>query len=171
MIRLQELNGEAFDIAFLSAMIEHHQGALEMSESYLPEGKRSEVAAAAKKIIADQKKEIAQMTGWAKEWSGEAPQPEMRRMMKDELAPMMAAFERDCRADCDRAYLSHMKAHHETAIDMAEMAQEKAARPELKALAARIIHSQSEEIQQFDRWLGGAEASEDSGHQKRSRRG
>jgi uncharacterized protein (DUF305 family) len=153
MARLQEASGEAFDAAFLSEMIEHHQGALEMSEKYLPEGKRAGVKDTAKKIIADQQKEIAQMTAWTKEWTGKQPDPELRQLMKTDMASMMTAFERECRADCDRAFLTHMKMHHQMAVAMAKMAQEKATHPQLKDLAGKIIESQSREMEQFGAWL------------------
>ena len=153
MVRLGEATGAAFDAAFLSEMIEHHQGALEMSEKYLPEGKRAELKAVAKKIIADQKKEIAQMTAWTQKWSGKEPDPELRQLMKRDMASMKTAFESECKTDCDRAFLTHMKMHHQMAVDMAKMAQEKAAHPELKELASKVIESQSKEMEQFDGWM------------------
>ena len=170
MVRLQEASGEAFDTAFLSEMIEHHQGALEMSEKALPELKRAELKEMAQKIIADQKKEIEQMTAWTKEWSGKEPDPELRQLMKTDMAPMMSAFENDCRTDCDRAFLTHMTMHHQMAVDMAKMAQEKATRPELKELAGKMAETQAREIEQFSTWLkewypGAPTAAEDhSGH-------
>lgn len=153
MARLHELSGAAFDAAFASEMIEHHQGAVEMSEEALKSAPRDEVKVAARKIIADQEKEIALMTAWVKEWTGKAPDPELREVMKRDMASMMTAFTTECRTDCDRAFLTHMKTHHQMAVDMAQMATDKAQEPELKKLAAGIIESQSKEIEQFDAWL------------------
>jgi len=50
------------DFAMLMRM--HHQQAVNMSEMELAKGKSPEMKAMAKKIIADQKKEIAQLDGW-----------------------------------------------------------------------------------------------------------
>lgn len=150
MVRLQELSGRDFDVAFASEMIEHHQGAVEMSQEALKSAQRAEVKEAARKIIADQEKEITQMTAWVKEWSGQEPDPELRQLMKTDMEPMMTAFRADCQSDCDRAFLTHMKAHHQMAIDMAQMAAAKAEHPELKELATRIIETQGQEMREFD---------------------
>src|SRR5687768_11858222 len=42
MQRLEGLSGAAFDAAFASQMIEHHQGAVDMSETALKHAKRKE---------------------------------------------------------------------------------------------------------------------------------
>ena len=42
--------------------------------------------------------------------------------------------------------------HHQGAIAMAELALSRARRPEIKALAQRIIDSQSREITQMRQW-------------------
>ena len=46
----------------------------------------------------------------------------------------------------DGAFLVAMAPHHETAIEMAEMARERAQHPEVKQLAQDIVTAQSEEI-------------------------
>ena len=60
MKELSALKGSKFDKAFLSAMIEHHQGALEMVE-LLNSTKNAEAKKLAKEIIRVQKAEISSM--------------------------------------------------------------------------------------------------------------
>ena len=60
MKELSALKGAKFDKAFLSAMIEHHQGALEMVEP-LNSTKNAEAKKLAKEIIRVQKAEISSM--------------------------------------------------------------------------------------------------------------
>jgi uncharacterized protein (DUF305 family) len=63
----------------------------------------------------------------------------------------------------DGAFIAEMVPHHETAIEMAEIARTRAEHPETKQLASEIIATQSEEIAQleqahrrlFDAELGG----------------
>ena len=57
----KRLDGEAFDKAFLTLMIEHHKGALTMANKEVTEGENADAVALAKLIIAAQQKEIAEM--------------------------------------------------------------------------------------------------------------
>ncbi|OWV92733.1 DUF305 domain-containing protein [Rhizobium sp. R72] len=52
------------DVAFVCGMIAHHMGAITMSEAELKTGDNKAAKAMAKKVIAAQKKEIADMTKW-----------------------------------------------------------------------------------------------------------
>ena len=58
----------------------------------------------------------------------------------------------------DAHFIEQMIPHHEDAITMAKLAQEKARRPEIKTLAQNIINSQSREIDQmkglYKNWFG-----------------
>ncbi len=68
MTGLSGKTGDAFDKAFLSEMIVHHQGAVDMAEAVLATSKRPELIQLAKDIIAAQTKEIGMMQGWQKAW-------------------------------------------------------------------------------------------------------
>ena len=57
------------------------------------------------------------------------------------------------RSNAERDFLAEMISHHSMAVDMAEMAQEKAPHPELRTLAANIVRSQTSESQRMRRWL------------------
>ncbi|MGV8910900.1 MAG: DUF305 domain-containing protein [Propionicimonas sp.] len=61
MDQLMKLNGEAFDKAFLTLMIQHHQGALTMATQEVDGGENADAIALATTIIAAQQKEIAEM--------------------------------------------------------------------------------------------------------------
>ncbi len=55
-------------------------------------------------------------------------------------------------APIDRDFIDMMVPHHESAIAMAEIAQERAEHPELRQLADEIIGAQSAEITQLKGW-------------------
>ena len=57
------------------------------------------------------------------------------------------------RSKAERAFLADMIGHHSMAVNMAEMAKEKATHPELKTLADDIIRSQTAEIRRMRGWL------------------
>jgi uncharacterized protein (DUF305 family) len=55
------------DVAFVGAMIPHHQGAIDMARAVLTHGKDEKVKAWAEQIIKAQEAEIAEMQTWLKE--------------------------------------------------------------------------------------------------------
>lgn len=65
---LNEKTGNDFDKAFLSEMIVHHQGAVEMAKQVLVISKRPELRQLANDIISAQNKEIGMMSGWQSSW-------------------------------------------------------------------------------------------------------
>lgn len=62
--------GDEFDKAFLSEMIMHHEGAVEMAEAALKSAKHEEIKAMANAIITAQTTEIQQMKDWQRSWYG-----------------------------------------------------------------------------------------------------
>ncbi len=67
---LKGKTGDEFDKAFLSEMIVHHQGAIDMAELALTSAKHQEVKDLASAIIKAQTSEIAQMKAWQNSWYG-----------------------------------------------------------------------------------------------------
>jgi uncharacterized protein (DUF305 family) len=76
--RMMQRMGESFtgkaDADFVSGMIPHHQGAVDMARIELQYGTDPELRALAQDIIAAQQKEIAFMVGW-QEKHGIKPKP------------------------------------------------------------------------------------------------
>jgi len=71
MTGLSGKTGDDFDKAFLSEMIVHHGGAVEMAEAALVNAKHEEIRKMASDIISAQTREIQQMKDWQKAWYGE----------------------------------------------------------------------------------------------------
>lgn len=61
MAELEAAQGSAFEQMWLSMMIEHHEGAVEMAEVEVAEGEYDEAVALAEEIIEAQEAEIAEM--------------------------------------------------------------------------------------------------------------
>jgi uncharacterized protein (DUF305 family) len=53
----------------------------------------------------------------------------------------------------DRAFMTEMVSHHAMAVDMAEMALDKATHAELRETASDIVRTQTAEIREMRRWL------------------
>jgi uncharacterized protein (DUF305 family) len=65
---LEGKKGDAFDQAFLSEMIVHHEGAIDMAELVLKHAKHDELKTMAHDIIDAQSREVAQMKAWQETW-------------------------------------------------------------------------------------------------------
>ncbi|QNN53443.1 DUF305 domain-containing protein [Nocardioides mesophilus] len=61
MDELEQASGEEFDEMFLTSMIEHHEGAIEMARTEQAHGENPDALALAEKIEKDQRAEITQM--------------------------------------------------------------------------------------------------------------
>ncbi len=58
------------DLAFIEAMITHHEGAVVMAEKIVTTTKRPELTEMAENIISTQRAEIETMNGWLNAWYG-----------------------------------------------------------------------------------------------------
>lgn len=148
MMSLKQLSGRAFDIAFLSQMIPHHESATAMSKDALPTLKNAHVRKHAQKIIADQKKEIAEMQSLLQNDYKTKPSSDQMSLMKADMQPMMAM-----KMSGVRAFLQMMIPHHESANAMSRLALAKSKSPKILSLAQRIVTAQSAEIKDFQALL------------------
>lgn len=147
---LEGLSGAEFEAAFIDAMIPHHQSALEMAQIALERSERPELRAAAQEIIDAQTVEIAQMTGWLQEWSGQTPSGEDHGMS---MAADMEALRSIPAEEFDVAFLEAMMEHHDGAIEMAALVPGRTERAELLTAAEAIIAAQQSENAQFEQWI------------------
>jgi len=66
---IEELrDADPFDLAFLDAMIPHHESAIEAGQIALEQSANPEIRSLAEEIISSQQAEIDQMTAWRSEW-------------------------------------------------------------------------------------------------------
>lgn len=65
---LQDKRGDDFDRDFISMMISHHEGAVEMADLAKQYAKHDEIKQMADDIISAQTKEISQMQAWQQMW-------------------------------------------------------------------------------------------------------
>lgn len=151
MLSLERLSGAEFDQAFIATMIAHHRGAIDMADWVLDRGDDPEVLAAARAVKAAQEPEIEQMTSWLREWYDTDVDAASAAPMDAAMGGMMTTTAAG--SDPDTAFLLEMVRHHQGAIDMAQLALERATRPELRALARDVIVTQADEVHQYQVWL------------------
>ncbi|MDL2343852.1 DUF305 domain-containing protein (plasmid) [Deinococcus sp. VB343] len=150
---LRRLSGPAFDRAFLSMMIPHHQSAIEMSRAALPRLRDPLVAGWAQSIIDDQQKEIVEMQAELRRLGGvdTARQNRMRQTMSGMMTMMMQMITRSQSPDV--TFLQMMVPHHGSANEMANIALQNAQSDAVLGLAQRIIMMQADEMHDFKDWL------------------
>jgi uncharacterized protein (DUF305 family) len=151
--------GEEFDRAFIDAMVPHHESAHEMAHSAKAAGlTQPELEQVADDILATQQAEIDRMKEWRAEWFGSSdvdPDGAAALGMSDEQMGM----EHDAddllnSGDVDADFATMMIDHHRGAIEMAELALERAEHGELKELAEAIIAAQQREIEVLEPHAG-----------------
>jgi uncharacterized protein (DUF305 family) len=134
------------ELMFASMMIPHHSQAVTMSELALSNSTNPEVLALATAIRDAQGPEIAQMQSWLDEGKyseSESHSMDMGGMMSEEDLATLASAKGET---FDRLFLEGMIAHHEGAIQMAEMVKD-STNSEVKKLFTNIVASQSAEIE------------------------
>ncbi|PJE65367.1 DUF305 domain-containing protein [Candidatus Saccharibacteria bacterium CG10_big_fil_rev_8_21_14_0_10_47_8] len=85
------------------------------------------------------------LTGFFATYAVNNNQPGMMNMMGISSNRMMSG-------DMDRNFIEQMIPHHESAIAMAKLAQQKSAHAEVKTLADNVITSQTGEINKMKQW-------------------
>jgi uncharacterized protein (DUF305 family) len=145
---LEKLSGKAFDRAFLSMMIPHHQAALDMAKAVSPVSKDAQVKTWAGAIVRSQQAEITTMTALLKPLGGsEAPMAAMMDSMNSMGQRVRSA------KNPDAAFVQGMLPHHDSAIDMAKIALQRSSDPNVLKIAQDIILAQAKEMYGFRTWL------------------
>ena len=146
-------NGEYSDERFIDAMVPHHQGAIDMAEVALERAEHPELRQLAENVIVDQEAEIEELRSIKEQEFGD---PEVPLEMSSEEMEMMGTMqdprELEREEPFDQAFIDAMIPHHESAISMAEVANEESDNPRIQNLAQRIIEAQESEIEQMTEW-------------------
>lgn len=152
-----KLTGDDYDRMFITNMIEHHRGAVDMAKLAQTNAKHQELKDMAEDIISTQSKEIGDMESWQTAWnypasSGEMMMDHSAMGMMNDMGKMTESLKTLTGDEFDKAILSSMTKHHQSAIDMAYPGQTNAKRDEVKALTKAVIKAQSREIAQMKQW-------------------
>jgi uncharacterized protein (DUF305 family) len=144
-------NGEYSDAAFVDAMVPHHEGAVEMAEVALENAEHEEVRTLAREIIDGQQAEIERF-GQIRDRLGGSPMEGMSEEEMNRTMGMTDAQDLAGRRPFDRAFIDAMIPHHESAIEMANVALEESEDPEILEIAQGIVDAQEREIEQMRTW-------------------
>ena len=158
--------GATYDLRWLDAMVQHHTGALRMSEFVFNIGHPG-VGALANGIWREQAREIKAMAQWRKAWYPDAPvypvalrpggdpnsMSSLERMGAAQIQAMQMMGSTPTKANRLGWFLEGMIAHHGGALQMAHDALNKSSDTTVRRLARDIIVAQRAEIIEVRRML------------------
>jgi uncharacterized protein (DUF305 family) len=151
----------AVDVGFLQDMLDHHEQALLIANTYLENQPDGPVAPYANEVILFQTRDMEWMRGWLAEEGYEAGAPDRLAMewMDDPVPvaemPGMQTPERlqqlrdATGADADRLWFEIMTDHHLGGVHMAEFAAANGAREEVIAFAESVARNQAIEVNEY----------------------
>jgi uncharacterized protein (DUF305 family) len=148
-------NGDP-DHDFVTMMIPHHQGAIDMAKVLLLYGKNAELRNLGKGIITAQENEIKIMQEWLRKYKPEKPlksEPFAALMEKADITMHSGMEQSQRNGDSDHDFVTMMIPHHQGAIDMAKALLKYGKDIALRKLAQQIITEQQYEIQLMQAWL------------------
>ncbi|HEX2866287.1 MAG TPA: DUF305 domain-containing protein [Ignavibacteriales bacterium] len=151
------------DQDFAAMMIQHHKGAIRMSEEEINKGKDQKVISMAEKTIKDQKNEIQDLQKFVKTGqptTGMKSDTSMQRRkgMQEETGSarqhtmMDRMHKMQMTGNQDKDYVSMMVMHHQHAIDMANAYLDKGKDQDLIKLAKDMIKSNEDQIKDLEDW-------------------
>ena len=146
-------NGEYSDEAFIDAMVPHHQGAIAMAKVALKNAEHEEIKELSRNIVSTQQSEIEELKSIKQEEFGTSNVPmEMSQEQMRGMGMMMDPQQLANQKPFDKAFIDAMIPHHQSAIEMAQVALENSDNPKIKELAQNIISAQQREIEQMKQW-------------------
>ncbi len=145
--------GEYSDERFIDAMVPHHQGAIAMAEVALENAEHPELLQLAENVISTQQAEIEELRSIKEQEFGTSEVPMQMSPEEMEMMGMQDPAELATQRPFDEAFINAMIPHHESAIEMAQVAFAESANPTIRDLAGRIVDDQTREIEQMRGWL------------------
>lgn len=153
-------SADTTDSAFVTDMIPHHQGAIDMALIAQSKAEHPEIRKMADDIISAQKSEIADMKNMRLEMnhmnnmdhSDDAGHGDHMGMSQAEMGMSGDMSMLSSSKQFDKTFMDQMIPHHQGAIRMAEKELASGKDPDLKKLARAIIKAQTAEIAQMRAW-------------------
>jgi uncharacterized protein (DUF305 family) len=146
-------NGKYSDRALIDAMVLHHQGDIAMAEVALKNAEHEEIKELSRNIVSTQQSEIEELKSIKQEEFGTSNVPmEMSQEQMRGMGMMKDPQQLSNREPFDKALIDAMIPHHQSAIYMAQVAQEESKIPAIKELVANIVDAQKLEIEQMRQW-------------------
>ena len=124
-----------------------------MARVALANAEHPEIRQLAENIISSQQAEIEELRSIKEEqFDNQVIPTEMSFEEMQMMDTMEDPGELEKEEPLDRAFIDAMIPHHESAIEMVEIANDETSNPQIKDLARRVIEAQEAEIEQMTTW-------------------
>ena len=147
IVALSKLSGQAFDVAFMRALIPIHEEAIEVAMAATLNADHSELLQWNQVMIDRKSGQVGKMLAWLKD-AGAAPGQRNAGVVTDSVKKMRALQGKAL----EQTYIPMMSAHLKQSVDLAALAVTKASRPELRAMAQEIAKVEGEEVKMLKTW-------------------
>ncbi len=142
------------EIDFLKMMVMHHQGAINMANVQLQEGKNDSLKRTAQKIIIEQQAEIIQFNNYVASVTVNNNVPSFGMEQMDNMMKMGKSSDiQFITGDIDNDFASLMIPHHQAAIENSQTYLKYGNDAQIKTWAQKIIDTQKMEIVELSNWL------------------
>lgn len=147
-----QMSGD-FDKDFAAMMIQHHQGAIDMSKIEVAQGTDEKMKAVAQNVITkqtDEQKKLKDMMDKMKPSSMKMGEDEMQKSMTDMQSKINGM---QMTGNVDKDFAMMMVSHHEDGIAMSKLELKNGMNAELKQMAKKVIDDQQKEIKELESWI------------------
>ena len=157
MVKMDELPLTSIpDFDFLTQMIAHHMGALEMAKYEISHGKNEEMIHLAKSILAEQSSDIQTMKLLISQLPVNAQKAEksFEKAMIQSMKVMMENMPPNNKlTDTDKGFAMVMIPHHQAAIEMAVALIQHSQNKQVITFARQLISTEQIEIEQMNNFI------------------
>lgn len=133
------------DHDFAMMMKQHHQGAIDMSNIEIAQGKNAELKQVAQKIITDSQKDISDINAFLSSHQPDS-KSDFAKRTTDKMMSNSSNMNMGYGGDIDQQFAMMMAMHHQEGIDMARDYLKSAKEEQTKKVANSTIKANSEDI-------------------------
>lgn len=143
-----QMSGD-FDVDFASMMIEHHQGAIDMAQFEISNGKDERVKAKAEEMLKKQKDEQQELNAFVSSYKPSGMkhgEGELQKAMETSMSKLKSM---STTGNVDKDFAGMMISHHEDGIAMGKMELKNGMSAKLKKMTQKSIDDQQQDISQL----------------------
>lgn len=150
------------DHDFAMMMKHHHQGAIDMANIQISQGKNDELKQVAQKIVTDAQKDISELDAYINNHQPNSKSDFGKRSM-DKMMSNSSNMSMDHSGDIDQQFATMMTMHHKEGIEMSKDYLKAGKEEQTKKVANNTIKTNSDDIKKLAKWAGNT-SSNMSGH-------